>query len=87
MILLKGKEKSTIVDISDDELKAMHESWVADTQMSKALLGLSDEQFNINVVIPKGLTVKVIKDQLRKKLKIIEKTIEEFNKKLQYGGS
>ena len=83
MILLRGEKKSTIIDLSDKELDAMFGSFVADIQMSKALIGLNDKLFEANVNIPKGETVSGLKKSIKEKIKIIEPIIKEFNNKIK----
>ena len=82
MKLLKGKGKSTIVDISDKELNAMFESFVADIQMSNALVNLDDTTFEENVTIPKKETVKIVRDKIKSKIKIIEPIVIELSTKM-----
>ena len=82
MILIKGKEKHTLVDVSNEELKAMYDSWLADTQMTSALIKLPDRQFGINVIIPDGQTIRQIKGSLKIKTNIVKEFLEEFKRKI-----
>lgn len=80
MRLFKGNEKSTMVDISNDQLGAMYNSWVSDMGMAKALVQLSNEEFAKNVNIPEGQSVDEIRNSLKYKIKLIDPIIKEIEK-------